>query len=267
MKGRVLAAGIAAVVATAAPSAAGASVTVGQLGSPLFPTGCGGDSSWAQPTVTSGNSFVSPVSGTITTWSVNFSPGDPARLKVWRAAGGTVLTSVGTSALGTPTGGISTFPAAIPITAGDSIGLYSPTSSNCVFSVPGERHLFLSGTLSDGVSANFTSFNDFRISIQATVEPNTGLVLGAVTRNGKKGTATIAVTVPNPGTLAVTGNGVSGEATASAAGKVSLKIKAKGKKKGKLNAKGKVAVKPTITFTPTGGQPASAGVKVTLKKR
>ena len=55
--------------------------------------------------------------------------------------------------------------------------------------------------------------------------------------------------------------------TVSAAGTVKLTIKSKGKTKKKLNKKGKAKVKPTITFTPTGGTSAKQSLSVTLKKK
>jgi hypothetical protein len=77
------------------------------------------------------------------------------------------------------------------------------------------------------------------------------------------GTATLTVTVPGPGTLALAGNSilvprvavgpVSPLITVQAAGQVKLRIRAKGKAKATLERTGKVTVKATVTFTPTGG--------------
>jgi hypothetical protein len=53
----------------------------------------------------------------------------------------------------------------------------------------------------------------------------------------------------------------------SAPGEVQLLIQARGKKKTKLNRKGKVKVSPTITYTPTGGDPSSQSIDVKLKKK
>jgi hypothetical protein len=38
------------------------------------------------------------------------------------------------------------------------------------------------------------------------------------------------------------------------------------KQKGTLNTTGKVKVKPTVTYTPTGGTPSTQSTKVKLKK-
>jgi hypothetical protein len=91
-------------------------------------------------------------------------------------------------------------------------------------------------------------------------------------RDRDRGTATLIINVPGPGELTGAGNGVrvAGAAviskTVGSAGDVTLLIKAKGKKKRKLNETGKVKVTPTITFTPTGGIPATQSRKLKLKK-
>lgn len=97
---------------------------------------------------------------------------------------------------------------------------------------------------------------------------------GKLKLNKKKGTATLTIDVPGPGNLALGGKGVvkqrGGTAAASKAvskaGKVTLRIKAKGKKKAKLIDTGKVKVKPKVTFSPTGGTPATQTRRITLKK-
>jgi subtilisin-like proprotein convertase family protein len=107
------------------------------------------------------------------------------------------------------------------------------------------------------------------------IKPSNVFTLGAVTRNKKKGTARLTVNVPGPGELALSGNGVKTADTAGAvaaktvpaAGKVRLLIRAKGKKKRKLNETGKVKVMPSVTFTPTGGDPSTQARKLKLKKR
>jgi hypothetical protein len=107
--------------------------------------------------------------------------------------------------------------------------------------------------------------------------PSNAFTHGKPKLNKKKGTATIAVTVPGAGTLALTGKNLVTQRpwrrlfgrrprTVSGAGTVKLTIKSKGKAKKTVNKKGKVKVKPKITFTPTGGSPASQSLNVTLKK-
>jgi hypothetical protein len=99
-----------------------------------------------------------------------------------------------------------------------------------------------------------------------------GFTIGQALRNKKKGTAQLPVTVPDAGTLKISGKGVKGKAVATKAvavqgGTVNLLIKAKGKAKTKLNDSGKAKVKPKITYTPTGVSSNTQQTKVKLKKK
>jgi hypothetical protein len=104
------------------------------------------------------------------------------------------------------------------------------------------------------------------------VKPSNAVTLGAITRNKKKGTATLPVNVPNPGELTGSGNGVKASSAGAvisksvSAGQAQLLIKAKGKKRKQLNQKGKVKLNVAVTYTPTGGDPSTQSVKVKLKK-
>jgi hypothetical protein len=106
-----------------------------------------------------------------------------------------------------------------------------------------------------------------------TEEPSNAFTVGAITRDKKKGTATVRVNVPNPGELTASGDGVKPASARRAktgrsvgAGQAQLLIKAKGKKKRKLNETGKAKLNVVITYTPTGGSPNTQSVKVKLKK-
>jgi hypothetical protein len=265
----------------AAPSA-GAAVTIGQTGVPV--TTCAANADRLQPSVISGNSYVVPAtvaSGAITSWSTQAIVGANNRLglKVYRALGGGVYQVVGQAGPHDLTGGIlNTFPANVPVRAGDILGTtVEPTGApGCNFPVTGENYVTRTGNLPVGASGDFVPGTaNRRQNISALVNPTNSFTLGEVTRNKKKGTAKVAVTVPNPGTLALSGGGAQGQTASepiatkavSAPGTVSLLIKAKNKKKkAKLNSTGKVQVSPTITFTPTGGNAASQTKKVQLRK-
>lgn len=101
--------------------------------------------------------------------------------------------------------------------------------------------------------------------------PSNSLTVGEAALNKKKGTANLPVTLPNPGTLTGSGNGAKVSRSVTA-GKVSLLVKAKGKKKRTLLETGKVKLRVAITYTPSAGSPPTAGpavtqtVKVKLKK-
>jgi hypothetical protein len=91
-----------------------------------------------------------------------------------------------------------------------------------------------------------------------------------------KGTATLTVIVPGPGTLGITGKGVAVPRVAAgpvsalidvqAAGRVKVPIKAKGTAKATLERTGRVTVNATATFTPTGGTAADYTQPVHLVK-
>jgi hypothetical protein len=100
-----------------------------------------------------------------------------------------------------------------------------------------------------------------------------GFAIDSITRNKKKGTATITGHSPFAGDLSASGNGVKAASAGAVisksigAGQAQLLIKAKGKKKKKLNRKGKVKLNVAVTYTASGGSPVTQSVKVKLKKK
>ena len=271
--------GALALIAGASQSAA--SITVGQLAPGSPPPGFADPSGTldiAQPTVTSGNTYVVPGNGTITSWSHNAAApaGQELTFKIFRLVSGLTYTAVGHDGPRPLAGGaLNTFPSSIAVKPGDVIGLsynVAPPAKAAVFVVPGESYLFRNGNLGDGESDAFTQSQGYRVNATAVFVPSNTFGLGAVERNKKKGTATLTVNVPNPGELTGSGNGASaaGVAVISKAvppGTAQLLIKAKGKKKKKLNQKGKVKLNVGVTYTPTGGDPSTQSVKVKLKKK
>jgi hypothetical protein len=271
---------LAAASLAASASPAAASVTIGQLAPDPASVTCASTFDRTQLTVTSGNTYVVPGAGTITSWSHNAraGAGQTLTMKVFRkVADPARYMVVGHDDRPNLTEGVvNTFPASIPVKPGDVIGLNNPTPgpvTACLFSAPGSI-LFRSASLADGEQGDFTtSALDRRVNVSAVFVPSNAFTLGKVKRNEKKGTATLTATVPNPGELTGSGKGVKVASaaviskTVSAPGEVKLKIRAKGKKKATLNETGKVKVKPKITYTPTGGDPATQSRKLKLKKR
>jgi hypothetical protein len=99
--------------------------------------------------------------------------------------------------------------------------------------------------------------------------PSNAFTLGALIKNKSKGTATLPVTVPGPGTLSVVGiggnPGIRGvSAVATQAGVVKLTLTPTGSAKKILRKKGKLRFTAQVTFTPTGGTPATQTLKGTL---
>ncbi len=261
---------------TVSASPAGATVTIGQVGTPVS-ANCVDSYDWVQPTVTSGNSYIVKGAGTITSWShiAQLGAGQRLKLKVFRPVAGSTYTVVGQDVpRDLVSGAFHTFPASIPVKAGDVLGLTSLAGGpGCAFDVPGETIYFRSGDLPDGASGSFSPDSDFRLNAAAVIVPTNKFSFGETMRNKKKGTATLTVDVPGPGELVLAGNGVkaagsarSAATTVAAPGVVQLLIRAKGKKKRKLNENGKVKLNPSVTYTPTGGNPSTQSTKLKLKK-
>src|SRR4051794_16511 len=280
LKRFALAACFAALALAASVSTAGASVTIGQTGLPT--SSCADGADRLQPTVISGNSYVVPstvVVGTITSWSTEAFAGAGQMLvmKVYEPLGGATYRVVGHDGPRALTeSSLNTFSTSVPVKAGEILGTSTPTPSGagCNFPVTGENYLTHTGILADGESGDFvTGTPNRRQDVSAVINPTNSFTPGAVTRNKKKGTATLAFNLPNPGDLAGSGQGAqvasTGAVTSKAvpAGIATLVVKAKGKKKRKLNEKGKVKLNLAVTYTPTGGDPSTQSVKVKLKKR
>ena len=96
-------------------------------------------------------------------------------------------------------------------------------------------------------------------------KPSNDFTIGSFKQN-KNGTATLGVRVPGPGRLVLSGKGLTtSELNAPAAGLVPLFVQAAGKTAKKLRKGGKAKVTATVSFTPTGGDPATRGKALTLK--
>ena len=278
LKRLAVAACLVALSVAASASPAAASVTIGQLSPDPSTSFCFGPMDEAQPTVTSGNTYVVPGAGTITSWSHNAraGAGQTFTMKVFRKVAEPARYQVvgHDGPLPLAASALNTFPASVPVKPGDVLGFNngSPVATSCGFPVTGESYLFRNGNLADGESDPFSSFPGFRLNISAVFAPTNSFTLGKAKLNKKKGTATLTATVPNPGELTASGKGVkaSGAAQTSKAvnaGQAKLTIRAKGKKKATLNETGKVKLSVAITYTPTGGDPSTQSIKVKLKKK
>ncbi len=288
-----LAASLAGLSLAASAQSAPASVTIGQLAPGVPTTTCTTmDFDALQASITTGTSYLVPAAGTLTSWSHNAiaASGQQLTMKVFRkVADPATYQVVGHDGPRNLTGGVlNTFPTKIAVQPGDVLGLNtrSPTATACGFgAAPGDTILIhgpalpdgtLIPGLQDGDSGVFGMPDDsVRLNISAVVEPTNSFTLGKPKLNKKKGTATLAVNVPNPGTVTLGGKGVKGASaagaviakTVNAPGMVKLVVKAKGQKKEKLKSKGKVKLKVAVTYTPTGGDPSTQSKKLKLKRR
>ena len=104
-------------------------------------------------------------------------------------------------------------------------------------------------------------------SADVTYVPENAFTLGGASVNKKKGTATLKVTVPDPGVIALKATKTVKGATvnAPAAGTYVVPVKAAGKSLKKLKRKHKFAINAAVDFTPTGGTAARQSKTFTLK--
>ena len=133
------------------------------------------------------------------------------------------------------------------------------------------------GTLShanlDGSHPDFAyvrglgSPNGVAVDAGVTPPPENDFSLGKASRNKRRGTAVLPLTLPGPGAVSVGGNGVKPANLQSAGGAVALPVAAAGGKKRKLKRRGSVKLGVEITFTPTGGSANSETAQVKLVRR
>jgi hypothetical protein len=232
----------------------------------------------ALTTQTAANGLASPVNGTVISWrfrSVN--AGGSVSLRVLRAVGGVTFTGVGTSAAQSSPGGAGIhgpFATALPIQKGDFVGLNAAPPATVLVDVPATQ-LYWNPPLADGNSLAGTpggpggTPGGREVAVQALVEPTNTVTFGAVRRNKKKGTATVTLSVPNPGQLSYAGAGVNitGPASVASLGDVQLTVRATGKKAKKLKRKGKAGASFAVTFTPDFGAAGITRENLPLRKK
>jgi hypothetical protein len=260
-----------AAIGASAPALA--SVTIGQLptGTPS-PSCTASGFDYLQPSVTGGNFYVARQAGTITSWSTNSSgAGATYVLKVFRrTTDPESFQVIAHSPPQTLSSGLNTFSVSLSVKSGDLLGYHeSGPANSCTFFLPGDTVLNRGGDLSDGAVGTFAPRNDMRLNLQAVLVPDNAFTLGAITRDRKRGTATITAQVSNPGLVTVTGKGLKkGHAakTLAVAGPVSFPIAATGRAKRRLLRKGRVTLPVTVTFFPTGGDPSAQTINLGLRK-
>jgi hypothetical protein len=262
-------------VAVGATPASGA-VTLGQLAptaSPDCPEVSAPGVDYLQPSITGGNLYIARQAGTITSWSTNSWGGDATYVfKVFRRTSDPdVFQVIAHAPAHALTAGINTVPVNIPVRSGDMIGVNERGDANsCTFGQPGDGVLSREGSISDGGSGTFLPRNDVRLNLSAVLVPANNFAIAAVTRDKKEGTATLTVSVPNPGVLTLSGKGLKKRRVSkniAVAGVVRFQVAAAGKQKRKLEKTGKVALPATMTYAPAAGVPATALLTVKLRKR
>jgi hypothetical protein len=108
----------------------------------------------------------------------------------------------------------------------------------------------------------------FRVILSPT---SNQLKLGKVKRSKRRGTATLFVNVPGPGSLSMSGKGVKRQTSAvlAQAGNVKLLVKPRGTLRKRLGTRNSAKTRLRVTFTPGGdppGDPATSARKIKLVK-
>ncbi len=106
-------------------------------------------------------------------------------------------------------------------------------------------------------------------AVEPPAPPSNSFTIGMLKRNTHNGTARVAVTVPGPGTVALTeGNKLKAVSKTAPAGEtLRLPIAPRGKTSKALLRRGKVKLHPTITYTPAGGTANAVQTAITLKEK
>ncbi len=163
-----------ALSAQAAP--AGAATTIGETFVPNVDCGNGNSSFYQRANPTAGPSWQVPSNGVITSWSFQAAAGadEVVRLKVGRAAGTNIWTTVGRSdkAL-TAAGTLGTFPTRITAQAGDVIGFMHQSGGPCATGAAGGGINFTNpGDPGVGETNSYGSSGAFKLDISAQLEPD-----------------------------------------------------------------------------------------------
>jgi V8-like Glu-specific endopeptidase len=97
--------------------------------------------------------------------------------------------------------------------------------------------------------------------------PSNRFRIGTLSRNRRRGTAVLQVSVPGPGTLALRGHGLRSVSKAiQQAGTVRLSVRARGSLLSRLRNIGRALAHAKITYTPSGGSATSKSRSVVLIK-
>jgi hypothetical protein len=259
-------------------------------------------------TLLPGRQVTAPFDGVIVRWRIRLGgPTDAQtiRIRVLRPLSPEEFKIISSGSLESiPEGaGMYTFPASLPMTAGDEVGIESESGKTIVYqaNLAASHSLVFnpSGMALDGSPTGTPIFDNpgleatFNVDVEPDCDhdglgdetqdpdlppackppvlipaPSNAFTLGKPKVNKRKGTAKEPVTVPGQGELTLAGKAVKTTSlAATAAGTVNLQVKPKGKKKRKLNSAGSAKVTITVTYTPTGGLPNSVSKKLVLRKR
>jgi hypothetical protein len=164
----------AAVAAAGLPATAPASAST-ILGDPATPSdACDAGLTYLQ-TGSIGASYTAPTAGVITEWSFRADATPPQlKIKMGRPEGGNAYTIVGASSVQAPVAnGLNSFPAQIPVQAGDVLGVTPVMTGHCGISpASGYSFHYFNGDPAPGTTATYLGPYSGQLRVSALLEPD-----------------------------------------------------------------------------------------------
>jgi hypothetical protein len=159
--------------------------------------------------------------------------------------------------------GTFSVPAAMPVKAGDIIGLDAPATRS-VSGLPGgclngAGYVLFNPPLTNGMTETGDSTNACEVLVNAVIVPSKKFSFGKLRLKRGASTATLTVKVPGPGKLSLAGVGIAkAKKNVKAAGETKLRVRPLGSASGTFTLK--------VTFSPSGGTPNTEKHKITLPR-
>jgi hypothetical protein len=265
---------LACTLALGLPASSSASVTIGSsMATPgNAGVGCGATPCTFSQSALPGQLVTSPVNGTVTVWRIQATGAGSFRFRVLRPMVGGPLFAASSASQPVPGQGTYSFPTSLPISIGDRIGLDQGDASTSILFLAG-----VTGATGDswqpvpGDGAQLPPSGSFlagdELMLNADVEPTSTFTLTKPTTL-KKGRARLTATLPNPGTLTVSGRLMKPQTlqATDAPGQFSLTMKPSKASKKRLKRKGKAKGGVSLTYTPDFGNPAVQPLKLKLRR-
>jgi hypothetical protein len=255
-----------------AAAPASGSVEIGQVPSDPPPNLMCPAGDYLQPSVTGGTLYIAKQAGRITSWSTFSLGAGSYAFKVFRRTSDPdafqVIAHSETQALSP---GLNTFATDIAVRSGDMIGFHKGApGGSCAITAAGDSLLQAPTDLADGASGGFAPVANRRLNLSANLVPSNEFHVTQLSKNRKLGTATMVVQVSNPGVFTLSGKGLKKrQVSKNVAGASSLtfQLAAAGGPKLKLRRKGSARIPVVLTFAPTGGDPSTQSIPVTLRMK
>jgi PKD domain len=198
--------------------------------------------------------WVRPIGGDFVVQVTGYDAQPPQLSGVSIPSGATVGEPIGLSGAASDLWGVTS------VAADFGDGTQSGLPASHAYSKPGSYPVTVTAT--DGVGRTTVATGT------VLVKARNSFTIGKLKRNRRKGTATLSVTIPEPGTVTAGGKGLrKASVSAAAGGTVTLLLKAGGKGQKRLKRKGKLAARLNVSYLPEGGDPSSKQLRVILRKK